>query len=58
MQSTKPKTAISLIEGDFTMRFDLCCLFKEEPVAFRTTTAKELATVLLITELKKIDDQY
>ncbi len=36
------------------MRFGLCCLFKEEPVAFRTTTAKALSTLVNDEQLRKL----
>lgn len=36
------------------MRFGLCCLFKNEEVAFRTTTAKVLATMSREEQLKKL----
>ncbi|TKB23902.1 UV DNA damage repair endonuclease UvsE [Desulfopila sp. IMCC35006] len=36
------------------MRFGLCCLFKEEKIAFRTTTAKVLSTLPRGEQLKKL----
>lgn len=36
------------------MRFGLCCLFKNEPVSFRTTTAKALATLNRDDQLQKL----
>jgi UV DNA damage endonuclease len=36
------------------MRFGLCCLFKEEKIAFRTTTAKVLATMAREERLTKL----
>lgn len=36
------------------MRFGLCCLFKSEPVSFRTTTAKALLTLKLDLQLQKL----
>jgi len=36
------------------MRLGLCCLFKNEPVTFRTTTAKALATVQRTEQLVKL----
>lgn len=36
------------------MRFGLCCLFKDEEIAFRTTTAKVLSTVPRGEQLQKL----
>ena len=36
------------------MRFGLCCLFKNEPVTFRTTTAKALSTLKRDEQLRKL----
>lgn len=36
------------------MRFGLCCLFKNEPVSFRTTTAKALSTMLRTEQLSRL----
>ena len=36
------------------MRFGLCCLFKNEPVTFRTTTAKALAPLDRAEQLRKL----
>lgn len=36
------------------MRFGLCCLFKEEKVTFRTTTAKNLSLLSLDLQLQKL----
>jgi len=36
------------------MRFGLCCLFKEEKVTFRTTTAKNLSLLPLNLQLQKL----
>ncbi len=36
------------------MRFGLCCLFKNEPVTFRTTTAKALSTIRRSEQLVKL----
>ena len=36
------------------MRFGLCCLFKDEEIAFRTTTAKVLSTLPRDEQLKKL----
>jgi len=36
------------------MRLGLCCLFKSEPISFRTTTAKALLTVGRAEQLKKL----
>ena len=36
------------------MRFGLCCLFKDEGIAFRTTTAKVLSTMPRGEQLKKL----
>ncbi len=36
------------------MRFGLCCLFKDEEIAFRTTTAKVLSTMSRDEQLKKL----
>ncbi len=36
------------------MRFGLCCLFKNEEIAFRTTTAKVLSLMPRIEQLKKL----
>jgi UV DNA damage endonuclease len=36
------------------MRFGLCCLFKNEPVTFRTTTAKALAPLGRAEQLRKL----
>lgn len=36
------------------MRFGLCCLFKEEKVLFRTTTAKALSVLPRNEQLKKL----
>lgn len=36
------------------MRFGLCCIFKEEKVAFRTTTAKVLSSMPRAEQLKKL----
>ena len=36
------------------MRFGLCCLFKDEEIAFRTTTAKVLLTLPRDEQLKKL----
>lgn len=38
------------------MRFGLCCLFKSEPVSFRTATAKSLLALPRDRQLKKISD--
>lgn len=37
-----------------SMRFGLCCLFKDEKIAFRTTTAKVLSTMPRGEQLKKL----
>jgi UV DNA damage endonuclease len=37
-----------------TMRFGLCCLFKDENIAFRTTTAKVLSSMSRGEQLKKL----
>ena len=37
-----------------TMRFGLCCLFKDEEIAFRTTTAKVLSVMPRGEQLKKL----
>lgn len=37
-----------------SMRFGLCCLFKDENIAFRTTTAKVLSTMPRGEQLKKL----
>ena len=36
------------------MRFGLCCLFKNEPVTFRTTTAKALSTLKRDAQFRKL----
>lgn len=36
------------------MRFGLCCLFKNEPISFRTTTAKALAPLDRAEQLRKL----
>lgn len=36
------------------MRLGLCCLFKDEPISFRTTTAKVLSTMLRRDQLSKL----
>ena len=36
------------------MRFGLCCLFKDEEIAFRTTTAKVLSALPRNEQLKKL----
>mgnify|MGYP001417894731 CR=1 FL=1 len=36
------------------MRFWLCCLFVEEKISFRTTTAKALLNLTVKTRLEKI----
>jgi len=36
------------------MRLGLCCLFKNEPITFRTTTAKALATVQRTEQLRRL----
>ena len=36
------------------MRFGLCCLFKNEKIAFRTTTAKVLSVMPRGEQLKKL----
>ena len=38
------------------MRFGLCCLFKKEPVSFRTTTAKSLLALPRDRQLQKLSD--
>lgn len=38
------------------MRFGLCCLFKKEPVSFRTTTAKSLLVLPRDRQLQKLSD--
>jgi UV DNA damage endonuclease len=38
------------------MRLGLCCLFKNEPVTFRTTTAKALSTLKRNEQLRKLSD--
>ena len=47
MQSDKKE------KGD-SMRFGLCCLFKEENINFRTTTAKVLSTLAREAQLEKL----
>ncbi len=41
-------------EARDTMRFGLCCLFKDEKIAFRTTTAKVLSVMPRGEQLKKL----
>ncbi len=38
----------------FRMRFGLCCLFMNEPVSFRTTTARALSTLGRDDQLHKL----
>lgn len=38
------------------IRFGLCCLFKDEAVSFRTTTAKSLLTLQRDLQLRKLSD--
>jgi len=38
------------------MRFGLCCLFKKEPVSFRTTTAKSLLSLPRDRQLQKLSE--
>ena len=38
------------------MRFGLCCLFKKEPVSFRTTTAKRLLSLQRDRQLQKLSE--
>jgi UV DNA damage endonuclease len=38
------------------MRFGLCCLFKKEPVSFRTTTAKSLLALARDRQLEKLSE--
>lgn len=38
------------------MRFGLCCLFKEERISFRTTTAKSLSVLQRDEQLQKLSD--
>lgn len=38
------------------MRFGLCCLFKKEPVSFRTTTAKGLLSLHRDRQLQKVSE--
>ena len=38
------------------MRFGLCCLFKKEPISFRTTTAKSLLTLPRDRQLQKLSE--
>ena len=38
------------------MRFGLCCLFKKEPVSFRTTTAKSLLSLQRDRQLQKLSE--
>lgn len=38
------------------LRFGLCCLFKDEAVSFRTTTAKALATISRDRQLAKLSE--
>jgi UV DNA damage endonuclease len=38
------------------MRFGLCCLFKKEPVSFRTTTAKRLLSLKRDRQLQKLSE--
>jgi UV DNA damage endonuclease len=38
------------------MRFGLCCLFKKEPVSFRTTTAKSLLALPRDRQLQKLSE--
>jgi UV DNA damage endonuclease len=38
------------------MRFGLCCLFKKEPVSFRTTTAKSLLALPRKVQLRKLSE--
>ena len=38
------------------MRFGLCCLFIDQPVSFRTTTAKALSTLRRDDQLRKLSD--
>lgn len=38
------------------MRFGLCCLFKNEPVSFRTTTVKTLSSMCCDEQLRKLSE--
>lgn len=49
-------TKYGTFHWNYMLRFGLCCLFKNEPVTFRTTTVKTLSTLPRDRQLVKLSD--